>query len=271
MSITPEQAERAANLTGDATTALIEARKAIMNAAEGTVAVDKLLENREPEIAYLSGKADEIRESATAEETVPHLRNATIGADTLRADLQKVSSAIEEVVDELRKGQTAVKVGVESLDKLGQMSELSEDHKAEAGELRKTLNGFGTAMQQTGESLTMAKDRVEAARGKLETLQHTSLDVKDRGQTADTVKDLHTGVNADATAVREDLQGLGKQLNESEPEVEKAIKESVELDQAVRAAMNPTRPDERTLPPGSTDQGAQHHGTGPGQSVHLNL
>jgi ABC-type transporter Mla subunit MlaD len=270
MSVTPEQAQRAENLTEDAITALTKARTAIMNAAEGTVGVDKQLERREDEIAYLSTKADDIRESANAEEMGPHFRNAIVGADTLRADLQKVSGAIEEVVDQLHKGQTAVKVGSEALDELGKMSELSEDHQAAAGQLRKSLTGFGEAMQEAGKSLTMAQERVEAARGKLENLQYASLDT-DRGQAADTVKDAHTGVNADATAVRDGLQELGRELNESEPDLDKAVKKGVELANAVRAGMNPERPGERTLPPGSTDQAARHHGTGPGQAVHLDL
>ncbi|TDO43199.1 hypothetical protein EV643_119132 [Kribbella sp. VKM Ac-2527] len=271
MSVTPEQAQRAENLTEDAITALTKARTAIMSAAEGTVGVDKQLERREDEIAYLSTKADDIRESANAEEMGPHFRNAIIEADTLRADLQKVSGAIEELVDELHKGRTAVRVGSTALDELGKMPELSADHQAEAGRLRKTLTGFGEAMQQAGESLTMAQDRVEAARGKLKTLQDASLDTEDKGQAADTVKDAHTGVNADATAVRENLQELGRGFDESEPEVDKAIKESIELANAVRAGLNPERPGDRTLPPGSTDQGAQTRGSGPGQTVHLDL
>jgi hypothetical protein len=126
-------------------------------------------------------------------------------------------------------------------------------------------------MQEAGKSLTMAQDRVEKAREKLKTLQDASLDTEDQGQAADTVKDAHTGVNADATAVRENLQKLGREFNESEPDLDKAVKGSIELANAVRAGLNPERPGERTLPPGSTDQGAQTRGSGPGQAVHLNL
>jgi len=244
------ESEQAAQLADEAATAIYAARRALGNASSLATEAGEMLGRARSGATELRATAEQVR---TAEQPRRYVLDAQDSAGFVHQKAKVGEEILAEVRGQLEIARDQLRTGRRALDALSRIPGPETD---QADDLRGRVDKLEDAVHFTGQRVTEVAGKLATARGNVEPMVIQAKDLDDLEVSSSTVSSTGTTADRNLTAAREGMADLQREFARTNPVASDAERDTIELANTMRAALNPTPNPTQNPPQNPTHQPA---------------
>lgn len=228
------ESERAAQLADEAATAIHTARRALGKASSLAGEAGEVLGRAWAGAAELRGTAEQVR---TARQPRRSVLDAQDSAGFVHQKARFGEEIIAEVRGQLEIARDQLRTGRRALDALSRIPGPEAD---QVDDLRGRVDKLEDAVHFTGQRVTEVAGKLATARGNVEPMVVQARELDDVEVSSSTVGSTGTSADRNLKAAREGMADLQREFARTDPVASDAERDTIELANTMRAALNPT-------------------------------